>query len=242
MSESHVWIDFWKAVGIVAAVLFYGRFYIQWIVSELRKESVVPLAFWYMSCAGSLMLLGYAVSVQSPIGALSHCFNILVYTRNLVHIWKGRGKLSARGNRLIHLVVGIIVVGAVALAAKTWLVEYHVTQQAAAHVAKETWLWLAVGVAGQALFACRFIIQWIATERQRKSVFPVSFWYISVVASLLLMACHLQRGELLFAIGLIATILIYLRNLWFIHFGRRPEPLSVENGPLALEESRDVNS
>ncbi|HNT87055.1 MAG TPA: lipid-A-disaccharide synthase N-terminal domain-containing protein [Candidatus Hydrogenedentes bacterium] len=204
----------WELVGIVAACIFYGRFYLQWIVSEIRKRSVVPIAFWYMSSVGSLLLLGYAAHIRSPIGALSHCFNIVVYARNLVHIWRERGALTRVLYVVVHGAVAVIVVGALVLAAHTWLREYHATK--ATGTAAANWFWIGVGAAGQGLFACRFLVQWVATERRRKSVVPLAFWYLSVAAAVLVAASHLQRREWIFMAGAASTLLVYLRNIWLI--------------------------
>jgi lipid-A-disaccharide synthase-like uncharacterized protein len=211
----------WTALGVAGGVIFYGRFYVQWIASEIKKRSVIPIAFWYMSSAGSLMLLAYAVYTQSPLGALGQSFNIMVYSRNLIHIWRDKGRLSRRLSAAVHFLAGMAGLVAILLVLLTWHREYRLSAESAEAV--RTWFWLAVGLVGQGLFACRFLVQWIATERQRKSVVPTSFWYLSVVAAALQMSCFVQRAEWVFAAGMFATILIYVRNLWFIHSGR-PEP------------------
>ncbi len=209
--------------GIAGAVLFYGRFYIQWIVSEIQGRSVVPVAFWYMSGIGSVALLLYGVFyLNSPVGALSHCFNTVIYARNLVHIWRERGVLTPLRSRLFHGAIGLIVVIGMVLVAYTVLREYRDTQHTDFSHQARIWIWIAIGVVGQGLFALRFLIQWVATELRRKSVIPVAFWYISIVASVLLMSSHLQRHEWLYAIGICATLLVYVRNIYLIH--RRPTP------------------
>lgn len=215
------WIPaFWQALGVTAAVIFFGRFYLQWIVSEIKGRSVVPIGFWYMSSVGSLMLLAYGFYIQSPVGTLSHAFNIVVYSRNLVHIWRERQQLTPRRSVILHAAVAAIVLGAASLAALTWLREYHAMRGQPAEIVRQTWLWIAVGVAGQALFACRFLVQWVVSEARRKSVMPVAFWHLSIAASLLLTASHLQRAEWIFAAGLATTLLIYIRNLWLIRNAR----------------------
>ncbi len=212
---------FWLILGATGGVIFYGRFYVQWWASERQKRSVMPIAFWYMSSVGSLMLLAYAVHTQSPVGALGQSLNIVIYSRNLVHIWREKGKLTSAANWAIHGAVAVISIVALGLVAHIWFSEYRHTQTVAENEANQIWFWLAIGVAGQALFASRFIIQWIATEVKRKSVIPHIFWHISVVASVLQLACFWQRGEWIFALGMIANILVYTRNLWFIY--RHPE-------------------
>lgn len=213
---------FFGFMGVAAALVFYGRFYLQWIVSEIKKQSVIPVAFWYMSTAGSLMLFVYGVYRQSPIGTLSHCFNIVIYARNLIHIWREKGTLSTRRSVLVHGAVGLVILTAMAFLALTWLREYGETKTASPEEFRQTWIWLAVGVLGQGLFGVRFIMQWLVTEARRKSVIPLAFWYISIVAALLLMASHLQRHEWIYAIGLGSTVLVYLRNLWLIHTHKAP--------------------
>jgi lipid-A-disaccharide synthase-like uncharacterized protein len=226
-----VWVALlFEGMGVSAAVIFYGRFYLQWIVSEIRGHSVVPVAFWYMSCAGSLMLLCYGVYTRSPVGTLSHCFNMVVYSRNLVHIWRGEGALSARRNRLVHAAVALVIVFSLGMTAFTWLHELQVTRTATEPATHRVWYWIAVGVAGQGLFACRFLIQWLATERRRQSVIPAAFWYISVAASLLLLSSHLRRGEWVYVPGLASTVPIYLRNIWFVHTRGPAPPAALSSG------------
>ncbi len=76
----------WLAVGFVGQALFGSRFLVQWIVSERRGESVVPLAFWYLSLGGAALLLAYAIWRQDPVFILGQSFGFLVYTRNLILI------------------------------------------------------------------------------------------------------------------------------------------------------------
>ncbi len=203
----------WSVIGVVGGLIFYGRFYVQWFVSERQQQSVVPIGFWYMSGIGTLMLLPYAVVSQSPLGALSQCFNIVVYTRNLVHIWRSKGRLTRRVNMLVHGTAGFIAVIAFGFVINVWMREYHMDSSSSENAVHQTWFWLGIGVLGQALFASRFLIQWISTEREGDSIIPPVFWPISIVAATLQTACFAQRHEWVFAIGIAATILIYIRNI-----------------------------
>lgn len=213
---------FWTALGTVGAVVFYGRFYVQWLVSERRKRSVIPIAFWYMSSVGSLLLLVYAVAIRSPVGALGQSFNIVVYGRNLVHLWRERGTLTKERSIAAHAVMGTVAVLALSLVAYTWLREYEVNRAASSETAVRNWVWVAVGTVGQALFAARFLVQWIATEIKRRSVVPPAFWYLSIAAATLQMACFAQRSEWIFVAGMAATLLIYGRNIWLLRI-QEPE-------------------
>ena len=80
---------------------------------------------------------------------------------------------------------------------------------------KLTWLVL-VGYAGQALFTMRFVVQWIASERARKSVIPVAFWFFSIGGGLLLLIYALYRRDPVFIAGQALGLVVYVRNLYFI--------------------------
>jgi lipid-A-disaccharide synthase-like uncharacterized protein len=78
-------------------------------------------------------------------------------------------------------------------------------------------VWLSVGLLGQALFSARFLVQWIATERRRRSVVPREFWYLSVAGGLTLLAYAIYRLDPVFILGQGAGLFVYARNLYFIH-------------------------
>lgn len=77
--------------------------------------------------------------------------------------------------------------------------------------------WLAVGLAGQALFSARFMLQWLRSEQVGRSVLPVGFWYLSAGGGLILTVYAVRSEDPVFIIGQSAGLLVYLRNLWLIH-------------------------
>ncbi|HXH81779.1 MAG TPA: lipid-A-disaccharide synthase N-terminal domain-containing protein [Candidatus Tectomicrobia bacterium] len=83
-------------------------------------------------------------------------------------------------------------------------------------------VWLAIGLLGQGLFTARFLVQWIASERRKRSVVPVAFWYLSLGGGLTLLAYAIYRRDPVFILGQASGILVYARNLWFLH--RAPAP------------------
>lgn len=78
----------WLCVGLLGQVAFMMRFVIQWITSERRGESVIPVAFWFFSLGGSLILLCYAIHIRSLPFVLGQSFGFVVYVRNLMLIHK----------------------------------------------------------------------------------------------------------------------------------------------------------
>lgn len=86
---------FWLVLGFVAQAMFVGRFAVQWIASERRGESVVPVAFWYFSLLGSWGLLSYAIWRQDAVIICGQAFNSIIYVRNLMLIYRKRRELAA---------------------------------------------------------------------------------------------------------------------------------------------------
>ncbi len=77
-------------------------------------------------------------------------------------------------------------------------------------------LWISVGFIGQALFSGRFIVQWLKSEREKKSVFPIAFWYFSIAGGIILAAYAIYRKDPVFIVGQLTGLLIYFRNLYFV--------------------------
>ena len=80
---------------------------------------------------------------------------------------------------------------------------------------KET-SWLIIGFLGQALFSARFLIQWLASERAKKSVMPVLFWYFSIFGGTTLFIYAIHKQDPVFIVGQGSGLLIYARNLYFV--------------------------
>ena len=79
---------FFLVVGFSAQALFASRFIVQWILSEKKGESHIPLIFWYLSIVGGLGLLIYAIYRQDPVIILGQSFGLIVYMRNLILIYR----------------------------------------------------------------------------------------------------------------------------------------------------------
>lgn len=84
MSRETVWL----VIGFTGQIMFTMRFVVQWITSERRRESVIPLAFWYFSLAGGVILFSYAVYRRDPVFILGQSFGIFIYLRNLYFIYR----------------------------------------------------------------------------------------------------------------------------------------------------------
>jgi lipid-A-disaccharide synthase-like uncharacterized protein len=83
---------FWYTVGFTAQIMFSGRFIVQWIASERKGESYIPISFWWLSAVGGAMLLAYAVYRREPVFILGQLPGQFVYMRNLILIHRKQEK------------------------------------------------------------------------------------------------------------------------------------------------------
>lgn len=97
--------------------------------------------------------------------------------------------------------------------------------------------WLALGFAGQAMFSMRFLLQWMASERARRSVIPVAFWYFSIAGGTLLFVYALWRQDPVFIVGQGAGLAIYGRNLYFVYKERLYAPPAETTEPASRSAS-----
>ncbi len=84
--------------------------------------------------------------------------------------------------------------------------------------------WVMIGLTGQLLFTARFLVQWLASEREKRSIIPVAFWYFSLGGGIVLFTYALWRRDPVFILGQSMGLVIYVRNLWLIHAERNRSP------------------
>lgn len=92
-------VQIWLTVGFVGQGLFTARFLAQWLASERKKDSVMPVAFWWLSLAGGLTLLSYATYRQDPVIIAGQALGVFVYVRNLMLVAKGKRRAAKRQRR-----------------------------------------------------------------------------------------------------------------------------------------------
>jgi len=87
----------WLALGFVGQLAFTGRFVLQWLYSEYKKRSIIPVSFWYLSIIGSALLLAYAIYRQDPVFIVGQSFGFIVYLRNLQLIARQKSRQEEPG-------------------------------------------------------------------------------------------------------------------------------------------------
>jgi lipid-A-disaccharide synthase-like uncharacterized protein len=100
MDWNETW--FWLALGLMGNALFFSRFVVQWIASERARASVIPVAFWHLSIAGTLVLLIYAIHRRDPVFVLAYLPNAFVYARNLMLIRRQEQKRALEEEERRH--------------------------------------------------------------------------------------------------------------------------------------------
>jgi lipid-A-disaccharide synthase-like uncharacterized protein len=85
----------------------------------------------------------------------------------------------------------------------------------------DTLVWIIIGFVGQALFSARFIVQWLASERVKRSIVPRAFWYFSLAGGVTLLAYAIHKRDPVFIAGQGLGLFVYLRNIYLIHSGRQ---------------------
>lgn len=98
-------------------------------------------------------------------------------------------------------------------------------------------VWLAVfGLAAQVLFMSRMLVQWITSERARRSIIPTSFWWYSLAGATMLLAYGVMRRDVVIIVAQAFGLLVYSRNLYLIHLSERPSAVVLAG---ADEEAAD---
>ncbi|MDA3792582.1 MAG: lipid-A-disaccharide synthase N-terminal domain-containing protein [Elusimicrobia bacterium] len=85
----------WLSVGFLGQACFFMRFLVQWIVSEKKEESFIPVVFWYFSLGGAMLLLSYAIWRKDPVFIIGQSFGFVVYIRNLILINRKKNTIKS---------------------------------------------------------------------------------------------------------------------------------------------------
>jgi len=80
----------WLAFGLLGQVIFGARFIVQWIASERKRESHIPIVFWYLSIVGGLITTAYAIHKKDAVFIIGQGSGLVVYVRNLMLIYRAQ--------------------------------------------------------------------------------------------------------------------------------------------------------
>lgn len=98
----------WLVIGFLGQAVFTARFLAQWIASEKKRDSVVPVIFWWLSLVGGLTLLAYAVHRADPVIIVGQSMGVFIYIRNLMLVAKARRRAERQQARAATAAAGSI--------------------------------------------------------------------------------------------------------------------------------------
>jgi lipid-A-disaccharide synthase-like uncharacterized protein len=103
--DAHAWEKIWGGIGLLGQGAFTARFLVQWLASERKRDTVMPVAFWWFSLAGGLITLAYVIHLGSLPLTIGQGMGLVVYVRNLMLVKKAarreaRRRARAAGQRL----------------------------------------------------------------------------------------------------------------------------------------------
>lgn len=97
--DARTWEKIWGGIGLLGQAAFTSRFLVQWLASERKRETVMPVAFWWFSLAGGLITLTYVVHLGSLSLTLGQSMGLVVYVRNLMLVKKAKRREAKRRER-----------------------------------------------------------------------------------------------------------------------------------------------
>lgn len=203
----------WFVVGLLAQAAFSARFLVQWILSERARKSLMPVHFWYFSCAGAVLLLAYATHQRDLVISLGQMAGLAIYLRNLE-----LDKRHSGGHPPLFLWPWLSLSGAaigLGWISKPEPIIHAITQADP--------LWTAIGMVGQVVFTGRFVLQLWFSERAHRPVNPIHFWYLSMGGSVMLFCYAVAQRDPVIILGQSFGIVVYLRNLALIRRAARGE-------------------
>lgn len=89
---------FWKVIGWVGNFIFFTRFFVQWYATEKRRQVIIPVAFWWLSLVGSLLILAYAITKHDSVFIFAYLFTWIPYIRNLIIHYRHARELRVCGS------------------------------------------------------------------------------------------------------------------------------------------------
>ena len=81
---------FWKVLGWIGNLVFFSRFFVQWIATEKQKRVVVPISFWWLSLIGSVLLLAYGLWQRDSVFIFAYAFTWIPYIRSIIIHYRHR--------------------------------------------------------------------------------------------------------------------------------------------------------
>ncbi len=196
-------------IGFLAQILFFIRIIAQWFKSEKEGEVLSPVIFWQISLVASILMLTYGILRHDFAIVVGQLLVYMIYIRNLQlkNAWKS-----------MHWTARILAI-IVPLGYVFWLI-YSGNFSSILKNEDVSTFWLIWGTLAQIVFISRFFYQWIFSEKEKESVFPLGFWIISILGSSMIFTYSIPRLDPVLFASHGFGIFVYTRNI-LLHYGRK---------------------
>ncbi|MBA3722082.1 MAG: lipid-A-disaccharide synthase N-terminal domain-containing protein [Parachlamydiaceae bacterium] len=214
--------EFLYPLGFLSAFVFGARFILQWIQSEMQGKSIVTKTFWKLSIIGNISLVFHSIlQSQFHICIIQAC-NAVISWRNFNLMQNSKPSISFK--TVIFLLISVATSVTV-----FFILQNHLSSNETSwfrvptapwqneKIAPINFIWHLIGSIGYILFSSRFWIQWLLTEKFQKSYLPPSFWWLSLIGSILSCAYFIRIQDTVNLIGPVIGFIPYLRNLMLIY-------------------------
>lgn len=199
-------MDSWLiyAIGFTAQILFSGRLFLQWFLSEKSKKVLTPTLFWKLSLLASFLLFVYGWLRDDFAIMLGQTLTYFIYIRNLQ--LQGEWQRSPKLLRWFLLLFPFLVV------IYGYNNNSYDLHELFSNEDIPLWL-LLLGSIAQVTFTLRFVYQWIYSERHKESSLPLGFWILSLTGAMLIFAYAVFRKDPVLLVGHSLGSVIYIRNI-----------------------------
>lgn len=197
-------ISWYTLIGLIAQAAFAGRMIVQWVMSEKAKTVVNPAMFWWLSLLGSFMMSFYGALREDFAILLAQTVSFYIYIYNL-RLKRELGRFGRLVPVLIMLSPPVMIISQTGDFAT--FVEHFLNGQTIGYG------WLLFGLVGQFLFSFRFVYQMFVSHRRKESVLPPAFWYISLMAAIMVQIYGIYRLDVVLILGQVGGMVTYVRNI-----------------------------
>lgn len=198
-------INYITLIGFVGQGLFFSRFAVQLFLSEKQKKVITPSIFWKLSLLASVVFFIYGYLREDFSIMLGQAFTYFIYIRNL--------QLQGEWKRLPKVFQIFLFVFPVFIVLYAYNNGIYDLDKLLSKDTISTPL-LTLGIVAQLVFICRFIFQWITSERTKTSHLPLGFWRISLAGSLLILTYSIFREDLVLFLAHSIGMIVYVRNIF----------------------------
>ena len=206
------WREFLYPLGFIAQLAFTSRIILQWVTSEMKKESVVSPNFWRLSLVGNLILAVHSgIQIQYHVCVVQAC-NAVISWRNL-NLMKPVRDQARLGSVIFMMVLALTGTSFVFLGQEGW---FRIPSNAEVHE-----FWHLMGFLGVILFSSRFWLQWWCAEKQHESYLGPAFWWSSLVGTLVSLVYFAHIKDSVNFVGYVFGLIPYTRNLMLINKARK---------------------